>query len=548
MKKYCLLIVGLFSFLLVGNVDALNLDLTWHKKYTYGADQYFSDAYETNDGGVVAVGSTYANENPNYRDYNLYSYSIIAKYDKEGNLTWGKCIENSIELVSVVEDDEENIYAIGYIFSNLNKDVMRNSILFKYDKEGNLLFEKKYLFDTYDDEEYKKISFNNGYLYVIGKYKHNEFVKSEKVGNWMEYTYNQKSETFVNKFNKNGDLLDHKEFDIVESEYVHNSSLSSYSRIKNNSDIIFDSNNIYLHYDNVVKKFDENFNELWSYVDVDYKINSIDKTYDGGIIASGYKSLGNYSDAVILKLNSKGEKEWEDVLAGNKNDYFYSVATYKDNYIVLGLSYSTDIGIDNTGTYIMTYNKTGKLVDKYYIGNYLNLFWGFEQMHLKGNNLYAYGISENKTYFNRSSEESQASIIKLSLSFKIDVESSIGGKIEIDKNLYKVGDKVIIKVNAKEGYVLGAIGGAKVEKINDETYTFIMPAEDIILKPEFIIDSTIKESDDPVSLPDSKNDKEDDSLIKNPETGGNVSLVFGILLLFGIIIFKRIKNKRIYKI
>lgn len=172
MKKYCLLIVVLFSFLLVRNVDALNLDLMWHKDYVYGADQYFSDAYETRDGGVVVVGSTYANENPIYGDYNLDSYSIIAKYDKEGNLIWDKCIENSIELVSVVEDDEENIYAIGYIFSFLNKDVMRNSILFNFDKEGNLLFEKKYLFGTYDDEEYKKISFNNGYLYVLGKYKH----------------------------------------------------------------------------------------------------------------------------------------------------------------------------------------------------------------------------------------------------------------------------------------------------------------------------------------------------------------------------------------
>ena len=109
----------------------------------------------------------------------------------------------------------------------------------------------------------------------------------------MEYTYNQKSEIFVNKFSKDGDLLEHKEFDVVENEYIHSSSSYSYSRITNNSDIIFDSNNIYLHYDNIVKKFDENFNELWSYVDDDNKINAVDKTDDGGAIVSGYKASGN---------------------------------------------------------------------------------------------------------------------------------------------------------------------------------------------------------------------------------------------------------------
>ena len=181
----------------------------------------------------------------------------------------------------------------------------------------------------------------------------------------------------------------------------------------------------------------------------------------------------------------------------------------------------------------MTYDKNGELVDKYYIGNYLNLFWGFEQMHLKGNNLYAYGISDNKTYFNKSSEESQASIVKLSLSFKIDVEISTGGKIEVDENLYKAGDKVTLKVKPEDGYVLGAIDGVEVSKVDDETYTFIMPAEDVTLTPKFVMNDAINNIDGP---------------IPNSETGGFVVGMVSILLLVLVILLRYRKNNRIYKV
>jgi len=67
--------------------------------------------------------------------------------------------------------------------------------------------------------------------------------------------------------------------------------------------------------------------------------NSIQQTKDGGYIIAGWtKSSGSgYEDFYILKLNSKGEVEWQKTFGGEKDDGANSIQQTKDGgYIVAG--------------------------------------------------------------------------------------------------------------------------------------------------------------------------------------------------------------------
>ncbi len=57
------------------------------------------------------------------------------------------------------------------------------------------------------------------------------------------------------------------------------------------------------------------------------------RTYDGGVMLAGVTSArrGKKEDGWIIKLNEKGEQEWEYVNGGNGNDGFYDITATSDN-------------------------------------------------------------------------------------------------------------------------------------------------------------------------------------------------------------------------
>ncbi len=82
---------------------------------------------------------------------------------------------------------------------------------------------------------------------------------------------------------------------------------------------------------------------------------AISKTYDGGFIVAGstnsmnadvtgfHGSSSSYSDAWVVKLDSKGQVKWKKAYGGTDNDVAYSIQqTYDSGYIIAGYSGSTD--------------------------------------------------------------------------------------------------------------------------------------------------------------------------------------------------------------
>ncbi|MFX0093249.1 MAG: hypothetical protein ACFFBD_15950 [Candidatus Hodarchaeota archaeon] len=77
----------------------------------------------------------------------------------------------------------------------------------------------------------------------------------------------------------------------------------------------------------------------------------IHQTIDGGYITvgiskssdiTGINNYGNF-DIYILKLDSTGDIEWQQMLGGTNADIAYVVQQTADGYIIVGQSDSTDI-------------------------------------------------------------------------------------------------------------------------------------------------------------------------------------------------------------
>ena len=84
--------------------------------------------------------------------------------------------------------------------------------------------------------------------------------------------------------------------------------------------------------------------------------NSIQQTADGGYIVAGDKG----GDVYILKLNSKGEVEWQKTFGGEGIAGAFSIQQTKDGgYIVAGLT--EPFGSEEADVYILKLNSKGDL-------------------------------------------------------------------------------------------------------------------------------------------------------------------------------------------
>ena len=107
----------------------------------------------------------------------------------------------------------------------------------------------------------------------------------------------------------------------------------------------------------------------------DDEANSIQQTKDGGYIVAGWTdSFGSgYEDVYILKLNSKGEVEWQKMFGGRKDDVANSIQQTMDGgYIVAGWTKSFGSGYGDV--YILKLDSKGdleweKTFDSGYVAN-----------------------------------------------------------------------------------------------------------------------------------------------------------------------------------
>ena len=164
MKKIIFTILIILSFIPFA-VKAREINLEWKIEYY----NKFSDVYITNDGGIVAVATESKNEQGEYEHS-----TFIFKYDKDGNLSWKKEYEemNYISYLNCIVEDKDGNYIVGG-FDEYYEETS-HSVLLKYDKNGTFLWKKTYKKSSIEDI---LVTDNNDYI-VAG---YSKFIETQNI-------------------------------------------------------------------------------------------------------------------------------------------------------------------------------------------------------------------------------------------------------------------------------------------------------------------------------------------------------------------------------
>jgi hypothetical protein len=264
-----------------------------------------ADIKQCSDGGFVVVGESSSD---------LYLF----KTDRNGNLLWEKKFgSNTIYEASSVQICSDGGFIVaGKSYSGANA----NAYLFKTDRNGHLLWEKKIGGDKYDHASSVQICSDGGFV-VAGR---------------SAFALNSSSDAYLFKTDRNGNLLWEKKFGGADNKAQANSVqicsdggfiLAGRSSSSNNSDA-------YLF------KTDKNGNLLWEKKFGGGKYDhasSVQICSDGGFIVAGKSYSGANANAYLFKTDRNGNLLWEKKFGGGKYDHASSVQICSDGgYVMIG--------------------------------------------------------------------------------------------------------------------------------------------------------------------------------------------------------------------
>lgn len=298
-----------------------NMDIVWERTAPGEYDSTFYNVIKVND-GYVAVGSfvyEYEQIDLNIRD------GLIVKYDLNGNMLWHKNYQvlGDTEFYKVIESDGNYIVVGQSIYENmeLGNHITGGGIILKYSPSGELLAKNNYggnKSGMFNDIE----EVSDGYI-VCGRDAANYGI--------------------VVKFKKDFDRAK-DDNNIITKSIVWNRTFSN-TDTAGFTDLLIKDNKIYL---------------------------------SGAVSSSDTKDEeGNpiyVNDAGIVVYDTKGKYLNKYTFGGSGNERYNSMILDNDNIIVVGVTDSSDIDIENypeykTTTGIMVkYDLEGNIVAKTYIG------------------------------------------------------------------------------------------------------------------------------------------------------------------------------------
>ena len=529
MFKTWLVFVSLFMFTNV--VLAKNPELTWTKylnetdsKYhfistdTYDSVNYYIGGVKNTDTINIAYVSDITDASNN---------GVVAKYDKDGNLLW-KVIPDGVKLIYKVKGTSDGgVVALGENTTKPDGSDFMHSTLFKYDKDGKLVWKGELETTTvyYNGTQSYSINAeiflgdNGSYVVVLGKDYVNIVVVS--------------SDGKVNR-NFNTASLSDDNNDI---------RLTSCTKDSDNY-IVFIGEKAIKDNDNcklVLYKFDLNgylvsdreIGDTTNYVTYSSLAINNDNNY---VFANAVRDT-NYTSSLKVDIYDKSGK-----LVGSKS--FVKEEGKYDFYTYLDFK----LTIDLEGNYIINYAGPGYGYSKKYDTN-LNKIWEFDDLNNfypsgfivdKYNNyIYVGGVYEVSPQ-NASSKNPIAIqpmmhagvnagfISKYSTDYKVETIKEGVGEVESSASTATAGDTVTIKATPGEGYRIDKIivtdaNGNNIDVVDNK---FIMPASDVTIKVIFT-----------------------NTPIENPKTGTmDVVGALVILALLGAAGYQYIKSKDMVKL
>ncbi len=268
----------------------------------------------------------------------------LIKLDKNGNKLWYKDYgsEYDEKANSMVETYDKG-YAIAGMTKNTD-DFEEDAWIIKVDSSGNKLWEAQFGYDKTDYasdiiETYDHNLISCGMMSSQGReHKSIWLVKLDSLGNEI---WNNTYE--LNKWNVGTSLVQGLDSNIYVAAYTRMNSLFEYDiallKINTDGELIWK------------KVFS------WGRRD---QSTSITRSYDGGIIISGFSRQGKElsSDFAISKFDSNGTLVWDTVFQRKSLDYSNKVLETMDNGIMIaGASYMQGRGWDFA---VLKYKRTNQ--------------------------------------------------------------------------------------------------------------------------------------------------------------------------------------------
>ncbi|AZQ62590.1 hypothetical protein EI427_10180 [Flammeovirga pectinis] len=329
-----------------------NGNVKWNYKFGDSETEEVYDIIQTKDGGYITVGSS-----------DSYGLSVdlkdtwVVKISAQGKLIWRQTYgdENSIEEGTCISETEDGGFIIGgKIISLTQEDPSGDAFVLKIDNKGIQEWRKTYG-GAKNDEAVGILPVDGGYT-VIGN------TESSGKGKWDVWMFNidLKGTTKWERTYGGGDTEKANEF--VQTE---------------------DGGFVFVGYsytfaeaslDCWVVKTDKDGQQMWhkSFGGLSYdEGNGITATKDGGFAITGYTEVwvpDEYGDntslegfnTLLIKIDSKGQKQWEKSIGGVKEQRGNSLVEAKNgDFIIVGSKQTSDQ--NNFGVLLIRTNSNGSI-------------------------------------------------------------------------------------------------------------------------------------------------------------------------------------------
>ena len=180
----------------------------WKNTQGGSASDKYKDVILTDDGCYITANVTNSKDGDfaQYKDMNLsVPYTVLTKYDKEGEVIWQKVFgsdKGSLEIVALSPAEKGDFYAVGYgkAIENLDISGWYDGAIYKIDKNGNVDWVKKFGTSTVDILN-DVVTASNGDAIVVGSAGNNDGDAKDSGGKANE------SKALIMRYSDSGKLL-----------------------------------------------------------------------------------------------------------------------------------------------------------------------------------------------------------------------------------------------------------------------------------------------------------------------------------------------------
>ena len=341
--------------------------LQWQKTYGGSDDDRGTDIIQTTDGGYAVIGKSKSgdldvSENAGYDDF------WMIKLDGNGSILWEYSFgyAGSDVPYSVIQTNDNGYLVSGVLdvtASNGQGDRVSSSQrrhaggdywVIKLNANGIKEW-SNYYGGSFTDTAYDAIQTeDNGYI-IVGSSDSNDVDVANNKGSY---------DFWVIKISNTGDLVWEKSFggsEIDEARAISNTADGNYLVVGDTRSANIDVSQNRGAADLWMIKINSEGSLIWEKTlgGTSFDVGrSVSKTQDNGFLIAGssrssdgdLSSNKGQNDALILKINSSGDLEWQKTIGGSEVDFFYGAAELTDGSVLA-------IGDTNSSNGDITENK-----------------------------------------------------------------------------------------------------------------------------------------------------------------------------------------------